>query len=151
MKLSQLLLQRRHLLRQAYLANLGFAYHRLGGFIARIERAGLHGEVLLRMPDPDVARFEAELTALQGSQSVIEEHFTEEDLVELSEAIEFSANEFYPQLTFRLEDLRERFLRPLERELRESGVTIDACLPPPQTSLQEGFGSGGARESDNTD
>ena len=51
MNVSRLLSQRNALLRQARLANLAYAYHRLSEFGARIERAHLEGEVTLQLVD----------------------------------------------------------------------------------------------------
>ena len=48
MNLTQLLTQRRTLLRQGHLANLAFAYVRLSEFAQRLDRAGLKGTVRLR-------------------------------------------------------------------------------------------------------
>ena len=53
MNYHSLLQQRAALLRQARLANLAFAHDQLGEFAARVARAGLTGEVTLRLADPE--------------------------------------------------------------------------------------------------
>src|SRR5688572_19122978 len=83
-KLSQLLAQRPGLLRQVRLANLAFAYQSLNDFAARIARVGLHGRVTLKPVDPDAESYCVTLTALDTNQSLIEEHFSDEDLVLLA-------------------------------------------------------------------
>jgi len=75
MNFHQLLHQRDALLRQARLANSAYAYRRLGEFAGRITRAQLHGAVRLDSGDPDGERPWPGLTALDGSQAVLEEHF----------------------------------------------------------------------------
>ncbi len=125
MKLSSLLAQRQSLLKQARLANLAYAHDRLGDFAARIARARLTGEVRLQQADPDHERYWAALTPLQGSQAVIEEHFTEDNLMDLADIIAYLTGVTDLDLTFRLEDLADRFLAPLRDRLEEAGVTFD--------------------------
>ncbi len=126
MKLSMLLVQRETLLRQTRLANLAFAYGKLLEFTARIARARLTGTVSLKGAAPDAGRYWASLTALEGNQSVIEEHFTDEDIMNLADVIAFTTGADDLDLTFRIEELAEKFLAPLRGDLERAGVTIDS-------------------------
>jgi hypothetical protein len=125
MKLSSLLAQRQALLRQARLANLAFAYDRLSDFARRIARTRLAGEVRLQQAAPDAERFWTTLTALQGNQSVIEEHFSDEDLMDLADVIAYATGDDDFDMTFRIEELADRFLAPLREQLTQSGVALD--------------------------
>lgn len=124
MKLSHLLAKRTDLLREVRLANIAFAYESLVSFAARAERARLHGRVLLKPLNPEEERFLPLLIALDGNQSVIEEHFSDEDLILLSDVIGFATGHPGYELTFRIEELAE-FIGPLRAELLKSGVTLD--------------------------
>ena len=129
MKLSQLLQQREALLRQSRLSNLAFAYWHLGRLVARITGAGLRGNVRLQPADPDAERYWPVLTALEGSQSVIEEHFTDEELTDLADAIAYTTGASDLDVTFRIEQLADKFLAPVRRQLEQSGVVLDDALP----------------------
>ena len=129
MNLSKLLHQREALLRQTRLANLAYAYRRLGDFADRIARAGLHGKVCLQPADPATERYWPVLTALEGNQSVIEEHFSDEDILELEELIFFVTGEDGMDVVFRCEELAARFIRPLRRQLIQAGVTLEPETP----------------------
>ena len=126
-KLSTLLTQRAALLQQARLANLAFSYHTLSEFAERIARAQLRGIVSLKHLAPDDGRYWPSLTALEGSQSVIEEHFTDEDIMELADVIGFTMGQDALDLTFRLEEFGETFGVPLRAELEREGVAIDGA------------------------
>jgi hypothetical protein len=130
MKLSLLLSQRRALLRQARLAGFAFAYWRLAEFAGRIDRARLHGSVHLAQMDPESGRFAATLTAMEGNQSVIDEHFTDEDVMDLADAIALKGDENASELTFPIEELRQRFLDPVRHKLEQEGVVIDPGFRP---------------------
>lgn len=127
MKLSQLLNARQLLLRQAGLANLAFAYHLLSRVATRLHRARLTGRVRLQSADPDADRYWATLTALDGRQSLIEEHFTDEDLNDLADALAFATNRDELDLTFDLEDFASDFVAPLRTALEQAGITVDAA------------------------
>jgi hypothetical protein len=130
LKISKLLSQRDAMLRQAHLANLAFAYTKLADFAARIERARLRGIVSLKRSPPTGDRVGAALAALSGNQSVIEEHFTDEDVGDLADVIAFITGEGDVDLTFSLEDLGGNFLGPLRRELEQQGVALDGTASP---------------------
>lgn len=125
MKLSSLLIQRQALLKKARLANLAFAYERLDNFARRIARAHLFGKVRLQNASLEAQRYLPTLTALDCNQSVIEEHFSDEDLFDFADVLTYVANESQLDLIFRLEELDGRFLMPLREELAKAGVRID--------------------------
>jgi hypothetical protein len=124
MKLSHLLAKRTDLLREVRLANIAFAYDSLSSFAARVDRARLQGRVLLKPLNPDEERFLPMLIALDGNQSVIEEHFSEDDLILLSDVVGFATGHPGFELTFRIEELGE-FIASLRAELLHFGVALD--------------------------
>jgi hypothetical protein len=128
-KLSTLLSRRPALLREARLANLAFAYATLDNFSARIRRAQLTGRVTLKHAAPHAERYWASLTALDSSQSVIEEHFTDEDFMEMADILGFVTGNDALDITFCLEDIAELFLAPLRTDLDRAGIIIDASTP----------------------
>jgi hypothetical protein len=129
MKLSLLLTQRDALLRHVRLVNLAFAYAKLSDFAARIARARLHGAVQLRQPTPDAETGWLPVIALEGNPSVIEEHFTEEDLTDFADAIAFITGESPLDVTFPIEELAGRFVAPLREQLERAGVDFDHAAP----------------------
>ncbi len=129
MKLSILLNRRAALQRQVRLADLAYAYQKLSEFSARITRAQLRGKINLKQAAPDDGRCWASLTALAGNQSVIEEHFTDEDVMDLADLVAFVANETNLDVTFRIERLPEIFLAPLRHQLEQGGVFDDPDSP----------------------
>lgn len=131
MKISKLLASRQALLRQTQLANLANAYTILQRLAARIALANLRGLVRLRPADPEDECYWASLTALEGSQAVLEEHFTDNELLELAEAIGCAIDSDFCEIDFRLEDVGERFVEPLRQTLEQEGVSFDLD-PDPQ-------------------
>ena len=129
MKFSTLLAHRAALVRQARLANLAFAYHMLGDFAARITRASLCGRVTLQSPEPGLERYHATLTALDGAQSVLEEHFTDEEVDDLADVLAFTLGHSPLDLTFHIEDFAEHIVAPIRAELEQSGVVIERRAP----------------------
>ncbi len=136
MKLSQLLSQRPARLRQARLANLAFAFARLADFADRVDRARLTGTAHLRPAAPDAGLPWPTLTLDGGNPAVIEEHFTDEDVIDLSDVLAFLAGRNDSELDFPIEDLGRRFLPPLRRELEECGVIIDDRPTRPRPSTR---------------
>lgn len=124
-KLNQLLDAREALQRQAGLANLAFAYETLREFAERIARGKLQGEVTLKSADTEAERFWATLTPHHGSQSVIEEHFTEEDLTDFADAVSFATGHEEFEATFSLEEFPQAFLVPLRSVLEQAGVQVE--------------------------
>lgn len=125
MKLSHLLAKRPDLLREVRLANLGFAYQALCLFAGRVARANLRGRVRLVPIDPHAERFFPGLTALESNQSLIEEHFSDEDLILLADVVGFATGHPGFEFTFRIDDLSE-FIEPLRAELLRAGISLDA-------------------------
>jgi hypothetical protein len=135
MNFSQLLQQREMLLRQARLANLAFAYARLSDYAERIARAGLRGPATLHEADPEADRFWPVLVTHHGNQSVIDEHFVDEDVLELDEILMFLEDEGQDvDYTFDLEEMPQRYLPVLRRELEKAGVTLPQAAPHPEDS-----------------
>jgi hypothetical protein len=135
MNFHQLILQRAALLQQARLANLAFAWQRLDDWAQRIARARLRGEVTLQLADPAGDRPWPYLLARTGSQAVIEEHFTDEDIVELADVLAFLAED--PRaaaFTFPLEEMGARFMPVIQRELAQAGVIVHQSAPWPEDS-----------------
>lgn len=125
MNFHHLLHQRDALLRQARLANRAFAYQRLEVVASRIAQARLQGLVELRPGDPEGEQPWPGLRALEGSQSVLEEHFLDEEIVELADILGFVGEELpVDGFRFRLEELAGRYLPPLRRELEAAGITL---------------------------
>lgn len=125
LKLSHLLAARQSLQQAAQLANLAYACHALSDFAARVERAGLTGLVRLESPEASEEGCWARLTALQANQSLIEEHFTDEDLMDLADTVAFVTDADVVAVTFRIEQLRELFVTPLRAALAQGGVELD--------------------------
>lgn len=138
MKLSFLLAQRQALLRQARLAHLAHAYDRLDDFARRVARARLRGEVHLQASAPESGNYHASLTALQGAQSVVEEHFTENDIIDLASVITDVTGQLELDLNFPIEELASRFQTPLRQQLEQAGVSIDDREDPAMDSTPKG-------------
>ena len=132
MKFIQLLHQRDALIRQARLANVAFAYQRLRDFTTRISHAGLRGAVTLRGGDPAGELPWPELVAEEFSQSAIEEHFLDEDVIELADILSYLHDTSHlGSLSFRLQDLGPRYLPRLRHELETAHVAPDEEASPP--------------------
>ncbi|HSI08777.1 MAG: hypothetical protein ACAH89_08645 [Rariglobus sp.] len=126
MKLSALLASRSTILRQAALAHTAAAWLTLQYTSMRIAAAGLHGTVHLRQADPaeDESPW-ATLTSDEIRTSILEEHFTEDDLLELAEAVSYATDADYADVEFRIETLGETYAAPLLKSLKKAGVTLD--------------------------
>lgn len=136
MKLSALLASRSTIIRQAALAHTASAWLTLSRAADRVDAARLRGAVRIRVTDdPEDDAPWASFTSDDIRTSVLEEHFSDEDLQELAEAIAFAADSREIDETFRIEILRETYAEPLLRELKKSGVTLDLdrlpASPPP--------------------
>ena len=124
-KLTQLLAAREGLVRRATLANMAFAYRLLSRFTERIHRAGLRGLVNIKSPEANGENWSS-LTAIEGSQAQLEEHFSEEDVMDLTDAIRYVVGgEIVIDLSFRIEEVGNMFLVPLRDTLLSYGVVID--------------------------
>jgi hypothetical protein len=126
MNISKLLSSRQTLLRQAHLANLAYSYFTLRRLGERVIRAGLQGRVQLRAATVGEDFIPATLVALDGSQSVIEEHFLDEDVLQLADSMEFALEGPFGEVEFLLEDLATKYAAPLREALDRAGVVIDA-------------------------
>jgi len=84
--------------------------------------------VTLRQATPDAELGWTPLLALEGNQSVIEEHFTDEDLTDFADAVAFVTGETRLDFTFRIEELAERFVAPLRHQLEQAGITFDLAI-----------------------
>lgn len=123
MNIHELIQQRQALLRKTQLANAAYVYQELGRFAARIARARLRGRVTLIFADPDGRPGWPALVADEGSQSVIDEHFTDRDVFDLADLLLYATgSESRAFLTFRIEELDRRFRPGLRRELELAGV-----------------------------
>lgn len=130
MKLSTLLSQRPALLQQVRLANVAFAYHTLSVFAGRVAQARLQGTAILRQANPDEGQYAATLTVPTSRQSVVDEHFTEDDLMGVADVFAFvlgKTSEDLAEVTFNLEDVADLFVAPLRRELEQAGIALDAA------------------------
>jgi hypothetical protein len=130
MKISFLLTQRRLLQEQARLSNLAYALTRLTEFSQRMERAHLRGRVHLLQAEPDEGRYDDTLVALEGNQSVLEEHFVDRDVTDFVDAVAYATGEPVVDELFDLREMEERFLRPLRERLEKRGVDIDLEVGP---------------------
>ena len=130
MEMDHLLRQRSALLRRTRLANLAYAYAELGVFAGRIARGNLRGEVTLHPADPTAGRAWPSLVAEQGSQAVLDEHFLDEDLLDLADLLAFATGaEPGNAFRFRLEELDAAFRSGLRRELRTAGIELPQEAP----------------------
>jgi len=125
MNISKLLSSRKALLRQAHLANLAFSYFTIRRLAERVTHARLQGRVRLKATVTGEEIIPASLTALDGSQSVIEEHFSDEDILQLADSVEFAFEGPFLEAEFPLQELTEKFASPLLRALDRAGVHID--------------------------
>ncbi len=91
----------------------------------RIARGNLRGVATLHPADPDAGRAWPSLVAEQGSQSVLDEHFLEEELLDLADLLAFATGtELRSPLEFRLEDFDQRFRTSLRRDLEQAGIEV---------------------------
>jgi hypothetical protein len=130
MEINHLLRQRSALLRRTRLANVAYAYAELGAFAGRIERGNLRGAVTLHPADPAAGRAWPGLVAEEGSQAVLDEHFLEEELLDLADLLAFATGtEPGKAFSFRLEEFARRFRHPLRQELKGAGVELPEGKP----------------------
>jgi hypothetical protein len=126
MKLSALLASRSTILRQAALAHTAAAWLTLQYTSMRIAAAGLHGTVRLRQADPAEEETPwATLTSDEIRSSILEEHFTEDDLVEIAEAVAYATDADFADVEFQIEIFGETYAAPLLENLKKAGVTVD--------------------------
>jgi hypothetical protein len=140
MKLSALLASRSAILRQAALAHTAAAWATLQNLSARIAKNRLAGVVRLRRDDPgpdDPAAWPS-LSSDTIRASVLEEHFAEEDVFALAEALAYATDSDRLDISFALETLGETYAAPLLSTLEKAGVTLDLeALPDRNDSARE--------------
>jgi len=142
MKISHLLLHRESLLRQARLANLAYAYSHMEKLVQRITAARLCGMVCVHPAASDREQGWPSLVALDGNQSVLEEHFTDENIVDLADLVGFLSGDPAASLSFRLEEMREQLLLPLRRQLEGEGIRFEpGSLPLAETNESDRSGT----------
>ena len=125
MKISKLIATHHAIINQARLANLAQAYFTLRRCAERVQRARLSGLVNLRQPNAGDGRLWATLAALEGNQSVLDEHLCDEDVMEFADAVAFVRGTSNLNLSFRLETVMTEFVIPLETQLDLEGVELD--------------------------
>jgi hypothetical protein len=125
MNLSKLLASRESILARARLANVAFAYVTLNQLAAVVRRGQISGFVRLQQLDEKEERYWATLTALSGSQSVLDEHFSDDDVAAMADAVAIASPGVGLDVTFRLEDLESEYIGPLELALERAGVSLD--------------------------
>ncbi len=128
MNISDLLKNRQEILRQAHLANLAFSYTTLQSIAERVSNARLKGRVRLKPADDGEDATPASLTALEGSQAVIDEHFIDEEIHQLADSIAFAIETPFDEIEFPIEHLAEKFAAVLRAELAECGIVCDERL-----------------------
>ena len=134
MKLSALIASRSKLARQAVLAHTAEAWSTLHFFATRIAAHGLRGPVRVTQASPDEGAPWAQLSSEMLRPSVLAEHFTEEEVFDLAQALAFACDQDHADVCFELEELEDRFARPLLRTLARAGVELDVDTqsPPPR-------------------
>ena len=140
MKISKLIATHDSIIEQARLANLAQAYVTVRRCAEYVRQVQLFGLVNLRQPNADEGRLWASLTALMGNQSVLDEHFGEEELMELADAIAYIRGTTNLNLTFKIETLSAEFVAPLETMLKQAGVVLDldpTCLGTPPVNFAD--------------
>lgn len=126
MKLSALLASRSTILRQAALAHTAAAWLTLQHASHRIAAAGLRGTVRLTQSDPDAEGAPwATLTSVEIRPSVLEEHFTEDDIIKIADAVGYATDSDSVDVDLLIETLGEAYATPLLRTLEKAGVTLD--------------------------
>lgn len=124
MNLSTLLASRDHLNEQARLANTAFAYVTLERCAQVARRAGITGLVRLQQPNEQEERYWATLSPMWANPSVVEEHFSEDDVAALADAVAYATGSTPLDVVFPIEDIVMEFGRPLEATLSSAGVRL---------------------------
>lgn len=125
MNLSKLLASRETVLAQARLVNMAYAYSTLRKLARVVQRGRLAGMVQLQQPNEEEERYWPSLTALSGSQAVLDEHFSDEDVVAMADAIAFANPGAGLDITFTLENLETEYVASLAAALEKAGVEIE--------------------------
>lgn len=125
MNLSTLLANRQALLKKAQLANKAYWFSVLDQLGRRAAAANLNVRVKLLAANPDEDRCDATLIALDRAQSLIEEHFTDKDILLMADGIAFAIDADFSEIEFNLEDLSQSFAASLRSALESAGVLVE--------------------------
>lgn len=102
---------------------MAFAYVTLSAAAAVVRRGQLTGLVRLQQPDEKEERYWASLTALSGSQAVLDEHFSDDDVAAMADAVAFATPGIgLLDVTFPIESLESEYVEPLVAALERAGV-----------------------------
>lgn len=105
---------------------MAYAYTTLMASAAVARRAQLSGLVRLQQPDEKEERYWASLTALSGSQAVLDEHFSDDDVAAMADAVAFaSPGVNLLDVTFPIEHLESEYIAPLAMALERAGVQLE--------------------------
>ncbi len=126
MKLSELLAARPAILRHAALAHTAAAWETLHQLANRVAAHRLHGRVRIIRDDPATSNAWPELTSFELKPSVLAEHFTEDDVFALAEALALATDQEQLDLAFELEDLEPIYAAPLLETLTKAGIQLDS-------------------------
>ena len=126
MNLSKLIASRESIVAQARLANMAFAYATLKRLSAVVARGQISGLIRLQEPNEKEERFWPALTALSGSQAVLDEHFSDDDVAVMADAVAVATPGNSLDVTFQIENLERDYVIPLEVALHRLGVKLDA-------------------------
>lgn len=134
MKLSELLAARPAILRHALLAHTAAAWATLHRLAGRVAANQLRGRVRLTRDNPATQPAWPELTSCELPASVLSEHFTEDDVFALAEALALATDREELNLTFELEELGPAYAAPLLQTLVKAGIQPDLAPPPRHTT-----------------
>ncbi|MFH1499760.1 MAG: hypothetical protein ABII82_18265 [Verrucomicrobiota bacterium] len=134
MKLSELLAARPAILRHALLAHTAAAWATLHRLAERVAANQLHGRVRITRDNPAGQPAWPELTSLELKPSVLAEHFTEDDVFALAEALALATDREQLDLTFELDDLGADYAAPLLQTLTKAGIQPDLTNEPPSAA-----------------
>lgn len=105
---------------------MAYAYVTLSAAAAVVRRGQLSGLVRLQQPEEKEERYWASLTALSGSQAVLEEHFSDDDVAAMADAVAFATPGVgLLDVTFPIETLEAEYVEPLATALERAGVRLE--------------------------
>lgn len=136
MKLSELLAARPAILRHAFLAHTASAWATLHRLAERVAANRLRAQVRITRDNPTGHGQPTcpELTSFELPASVLSEHFTEDDVFALAEALALATDQEELDLTFELEELGPAYAAPLLQTLTKAGIQPDLASLPRSTT-----------------
>ena len=138
MNLQNLLRNRAALLRHARLANLAFAHEQLREFARQLQRAGVYGPVTILHADLRRSRLTPVLVASDASPAVVEEHFLEETIAQVADALRLLTQDgFHVRPVFTADELQECLLPLVRHRLEREGVMFHPEAHPADESPHE--------------